>query len=112
MLGVAQIRKEKGKPLYTRIPNNDIALVTVAYSLYRYAESKDRYSLTVSEFYNENQAEGIYRQFGIDRQTFEKCLRSLQEERNHILNVQLNLGLDNINLREDLKSTDILKMML
>ena len=111
-LGVAQIRKEKGKPLYTRIPNNDIALVTVAYSLYRYAESKDRYSLTVSEFYNGNQDQGIYRQFGIDRQTFERCLRSLQEERNHILNVQLNLGLDNINLRDDLKSTDILKMML
>ena len=43
---------------------------------------------------------------------FERILRTLQEERNHVLNVQLNLGLDNINLREDISSADIIKMML
>ena len=43
---------------------------------------------------------------------FERILRTLQEERNHFLNVQLNLGLDNINLREDISSADIIKMML
>lgn len=111
-MGIAKITKEKGKPFYTRLPNNEISLVTTAYSLFRYAESKGRYSLTVSEFYNENQSEGIYRQFGIDQATLERCLRSLQEERNHVLNVQLNLGLDNINLREDISSSDIIKMML
>ena len=66
----------------------------------------------MSEFYAEGQTEGIYRELGLDRPVFERILRTLQEERNHVLNVQLNLGLDNINLREDISSTDIIKMML
>ena len=68
--------------------------------------------MTVSEFYDDEQKEGIYRQFGINRKTFEKLLLSLQEESNHVLNVELNMGLDNIILREDLKPIDILKLML
>ena len=66
----------------------------------------------MSEFFSDNQTEGIYREFGLDRPVFERILRTLQEERNHVLNVQLNLGLDNINLREDISSADIIKMML
>lgn len=104
----------KGKTVefVTRQPHTDISLVAVAYSLYRYAERKNRYSLTVSEFYDENQREGIYRQFGISKDTFERLLLSLQEESNHVLRVELNMGLDNIILREDLTHIDILKMML
>ena len=106
------LTKESGKLAVLRKTYNDISLAAVAYSLYRYAEKKDRYSLSVSEFYAEGQDDGIYRQFGIERQALERILRTLQEESNHVLNVQLNLGLDNINLREDLTSSDILKMML
>jgi len=104
--------RENGKLTINRIPYNEISLVAVAYSLFLYAESKKSFSLTLSEFYSDTQTEGIYRQFGIDRDVLEKTLRTLQEEKNHVLNVQLNLGLDNINLREDLTSVDILKMML
>ena len=106
------IKKEAGKVVLTRLPHNDISLVAVAYSLYRYAERQKRHMLTVSEFYDENQKEGIYRQFGISRETFEKLLLSLQEESNHVLRAELNMGLDNIILREDLTSKDILKLML
>ncbi len=108
------IIRAKGRSVDTvqRAPYNDISYKTVAYSLFRYAESKKRRSLTVSELYADGQDEGIYRQFGIDRSALERILRTLQEERNHVLNVQLNLGLDNINLREDISSTDIIKMML
>lgn len=87
-------------------------MVAAAYSLYQYAEKKKRYSLTVSDFYDDNQREGIYRQFGIDRELFEKLLLSIQEEKNHVLRVELNMGLDNIILREDLTSVDVLKLML
>lgn len=106
--------KAKGRSVETvmRAPYNDVSYKTVAYSLFRYAESKNRRSLTVSEFYAEGQDEGVYKQFGLDRPVFERILRTLQEERNHVLNVQLNLGLDNINLREDISSADIIKMML
>lgn len=109
---IVSLTKESGKLAVMRKTNNDISIAAVAYSLYVYAESKERRSLTVSEFYADGQDEGIYREFGIDRTVFERILRTLQEERNHVLNVQLNLGLDNINLRDDISSYDILKMML
>ena len=109
---VGVLGKEQNKVTLIRQPHDNISLVGLAYSLYRYAERKKRYSLNVSEFYDENQTEGIYRQFGISKETLESLLLSLQEESNHVLRVELNMGLDNIILREDLTSVDILKLML
>ena len=109
---VGVLGKEQNKVTLIRQPHNNISLEALAYSLYRYAERKKRYSLNVSEFYDENQTEGIYRQFGISKETLESLLLSLQEESNHVLRVELNMGLDNIILREDLTSVDILKLML
>lgn len=109
---VGVLSKEKNKVMLTRNAHTEISLCAVAYSLFRYAERQKRYSLTVSEFYDDNQKEGIYRQFGINKDTFERLLLSLQEESNHVLRAELNMGLDNIILRDDLKSIDILKMML
>lgn len=111
-LSVGLITKQNNKPIFNRIPYNKISLCAVAYSLFRYAERQKRYILTVSEFYEQGQTEGIYRQFGIDKDTFGRLLLSLQEESNHVLRAELNMGLDNIILRDDLKSIDILKMML
>lgn len=95
-----------------RRPHNDLSLVATAYSLYRYAEKNGRYSLTVSEFYNPEQKDGIVRQFGIERDAFERNLRSLEQDQNHVLRSELKMGLDNIILREDLKSEDILRLLL
>ena len=95
-----------------RYPHSSISLCAVAYSLFRYAERQNRFLLTISELYDENQREGIYRQFGIEKDTLASLLYSIQEESNHVLRVELNMGLDNIILRDDLKSIDILKMML
>lgn len=111
-LGVGKVIKSGNKTSVRRIINNDLAFVTVAYSLYRYAEKNGRYSLTVSEFYNPDQTEGIVRQFGIEREDFEQILRSLEQEQNQVLRAELKMGLDNINLREDLTSGDIIKLML
>ena len=98
--------------MITRRPHNELSMVAAAYSLYRYAERQKRFTLTVSEFYDENQKEGISRQFGIDKDVFERLLLSVQEEGNHVLRAELNMGLDNIILRDDLTSVDILKLML
>ena len=111
-VSVGVLSKDHNKVTIKRIPYNELSLVAAAYSLYRYAEKQKRFSLTVSEFYDENQKAGIYRQFGIDRDVFEKLLLSIQEESNHVLRVELNMGLDNIILRDDLTSLDILKLML
>ena len=99
------------KPALIRQPYNDISPVAVAYSLYRYAENKKRYALTVSELYDTKHTEGIYRQFGVSRERFETLLRTLKEDKNRVLNADLNMGLDNINLREDLSSMNILEML-
>jgi hypothetical protein len=99
------------KPAYVR-KSHDVSLVAFAYSLYRYAELHNRYSMTISEFYNNDQKEGVYRQFGLNREIFEQNLRSLQMDSNHVLRAELNMGLDNIILREDLSSFDIIKMLL
>lgn len=109
---VGVLGKEQNKVTLVRQPHDGISLVALAYSLYRYAERKKRYSLNVSEFYDENQTEGVYHQFGISKETFESLLLSLQEEGNHVLRAELNMGLDNIILREDLTSVDILRLML
>lgn len=100
------------KPALLRQPYNNISPVAVAYSLYRYAASKKRYALTVSELYDAKQTEGIYRQFGVSRERFETILRTLKEDKNRFLNADLNMGLDNINLREDLTAMDILTTLM
>lgn len=99
------------KTTFVRKPHTNISLVAFAYSLYRYAEINQRHSMTISEFYNEDQKEGIIRQFGITRDVFEQNLRTLHMDGNHILRAELNMGLDNIILREDLTSYDVLEML-
>ena len=111
-LGVGIVYKEKNKPVFIRRPHNELSLVAAAYSLYRYAEKSGRYSLTVSEFYDSEQKDGIVKQFGIEREPFEQILRSLEQDENHVLRAELKMGLDNIILREDLKSDDIINLML
>lgn len=109
---VGIVMKTGNKTSVVRKVHNELSLVATAYSLYRYAEKTGRYSLTVSEFYNPEQKEGIVRQFGIERDAFERNLRSLEADSNHVLRSELNMGLDNIILREDLKSDDILRLLL
>lgn len=111
-LQVGRVVKEKNKPVFLRGTYSDVSLAAVAYSLYKYAENQNRHDLTISELYNENQTDGLYRQFGIDKESLEKKLRTLQEESHHVLSADLNMGLDNINLRDDLTSLDVLKMLL
>ena len=111
-IGVGVLCQVDKKPALIRQPYNNISPVSVAYSLYRYAESKKRYALTVSELYDTKQTEGIYRQFGVPQERLETILRTLKEDKNRVLNADLNMGLDNINLREDLSSMDILKIFL
>lgn len=86
--------------------------ISVAYSLYRYANNKKRYSLTVSEFYMSEQRQGIYKEFGLPTEQFKNILRSLQENKHGLVRVDLVMGLDNISLREDLTYLDVLKLLL
>jgi hypothetical protein len=113
VLELSQLKK-KGNAIDTIIkkPYESIDSITVAYSLYRYANSKNRYNLTVSEFYAPEQKQGIYREFGVSKERFQNILRTFQENKNGIVKVDLVMGLDNISLREDLTYTEVLKLLL
>ncbi|HPP16735.1 MAG TPA: phosphoadenosine phosphosulfate reductase family protein, partial [Dictyoglomaceae bacterium] len=100
-----------GRERYVRkIGSNDIHPMAVLYSLYRYAISKNKYKLTVSELYREeNKDGGPYLIFGIERSALENILRWLQENKEELIRVNLTADLDNINLSEDI--TDYTKIL-
>jgi phosphoadenosine phosphosulfate reductase len=105
--------EKKGSTTYiSKMSYDDVSLITVAYSLYRYANSKNRYNLTVSELFAPEQKQGIYKEFGVSKERFQNILRTLQENKNGIVKVDLVMGLDNISLREDLTYTEVLKLLL
>jgi len=93
-----------------KIGTDEIHPMAIAYSLYKFAEDKRRYDLTVAEFYKQDCEGGPYKLFGISKFAFENNLRTLQEEKNQIVRVDLAADLDNIFLREDITSLDILEM--
>lgn len=108
-LGVLD-KKGKVTKTVTKVGRNEPNELSIAYFLYKNAEAKERYEWAVSDFYGNGEV-GPYELFGIKRDTFENCLRSLQENARSIISVDLVSGLDNIHLRSDIKSIDILKMM-
>ena len=55
---------------------------------------------------------GIVKEFAIEKSTLELALRTLNSAKDRILIAELNLGLDNITLREDLDSVSALKVLL
>lgn len=82
---------------------------TIAYSIYRYAEVKGVRSLRVSDFYQGECDGGPAFEFGIDKASLIKTLRTLNAAQNRLLTAELNMGLDSITLRDDITSLDILK---
>lgn len=106
--------KKKGRSYVSisKIGYDDINPISIAYSLYKYAEDTNRYSFTVSEMYSDKIQGGAYKIFGISQTSFENKLRSLQENKHRIIEIALVAGLDNINLREDLTSIEVLKLLI
>lgn len=97
---------------YIRGQHTELSEVALAYSIYKYAESKGIRSLTVSDFYADGCETGPAKEFAISKSTFTKLLRQLNSATNRVLIAELNMGLDSITLREDLNSMDILKQLV
>lgn len=107
-----EIQKRNSETIIRKAPFENVSSISVAYSIYRYANDKNRYNLTVSELYAPEQKQGIYKEFGVSKERFQNILRTLQENKNGIIKVDLVMGLDNISLREDLTYTEVLKLLL
>ncbi len=82
-------------------------LPTASIKLREYLGYRD---LTVSEVYDSRFDGGPYKLFGIPRSKLERVLRRLQEDPERILKIDLVSDLDNIFLRDDLDSLQILRI--
>ena len=102
----------KGNKRFTRKDGlENVPTIAIAYLLYRYASASKRYAFTVSDFIDNDEKMGAYNLFGLSRDNLENILRSLQENRNSVVRVDLTKGLDNINLREDLNYISLLELL-
>lgn len=90
----------------------DITDKGLAYCIYKYAEMQGIRSLRVADFYDPDCVNGPFKVLGISKSVFEKALRSLNSSSVRILTADLNMGLDNIALREDISSVSILQSLL
>ena len=93
-----------------KLGTDDINPLVIAYILYKVGEYYWRRDFTVSEFYNKEFIGGPFKLFGISRVKLEKILRGLQEDNNQLLRVDLTADLDNIYLKDDISSLDIIKI--
>ena len=100
------------KNYFKRGAHDDISNEALAYSLYKYASLKNVHSLRISDFYTNEIAGGVAKEFAISKSTFGNKLRSLNSNTNRVLTAELNMGLDSITLREDLNPITCLKMLI
>lgn len=99
------------KQKFRKISSVELTKSAVVYSLYKYSESRNVKSLRVKDLFIPENPYGIYKEFGISKGEFESLLRSLNSDVNRLLIAELNMGLDNITLRDDIKSDDVLDLV-
>ncbi len=106
------VKKGNAVVSITRNPYASVSPACAAYSLYRTAEEYKRYNFRLSEFYSGVLKGGVNSLFGTVEDNLKKLLRGLQQNPNAVVQVDLEKGLDNINLREDYTSLQVLKFIL
>lgn len=103
-------KSDISKTEFIRGNYNDLSEYALIYSLYRYAEITGQYTFRVSDLYDNTIQNGIVKEFGIDRQSLVKLLRTLNSSSNRLLVAELNMGLEHITLKEDITAFEALKM--
>jgi phosphoadenosine phosphosulfate reductase len=104
--------ESKDNKLMMRGAYEDISEKGLAYSLYKFAEMHGVRSLRMADFYEPDCINGLGKVFGITKSIFDKALRALNSSSVRILNADLNMGLDNISLRDDISSVSIVESHL
>lgn len=99
---------DKQKPRYIKNPCEDVTVEAVAYSLFKYAETKGIRSFRISDLFGNDELFGIVKEFGITKNELEKCVRTLNSASNRVVIAELNMGLDHLTLREDISSETVL----
>lgn len=95
--------QENGKTSIRGV-HGELSPAGLAYSLYKFAETRGVRFLRIADFYADNCEGGPAKVFGITKPQFEKILKSLNSMDNRVLIAELNMGLDSITLRDDLNA--------
>lgn len=88
-----------------------LSIEAIAYSLFKYAEAHDIREFRVSNLYDLETQDGIYRQFGVPKPQLIKALNVLSTNKERILIAELNMGLDHITLSSEIDSISVLKKL-
>ncbi len=107
--------KEKNRVIsLTRTAWHNPAPRVVLYSLYKFAEEcGEYYQFTLNRLLNHDiDSDGVSPTeiFGLDRGTMEKLLSGLSVNYPEFINASFTLDLDNITLRSDKSSQDVLEL--
>ena len=114
-LGFGEAIKEKNHATgIIRRPCSNPEPLVVLYALFKFAEAcKDYYQFTLTRLLDHDiESDGVSptQIFGLDRETMEKILNGLAVNYPEFITVSFNLDLDNITLRNDKTSADVLKL--
>ena len=96
---------------YQKKPFIFVERAAIAYSLYKYSEVKNIRSLNISDLYSNDNNIGVYKEFGISKEEMKTQLRSLNSDSERVLIAELNMGLENITLRENLNAFECLRLL-
>ena len=111
--GEMEFEKKKATSL-TRFPWVDPDELTILYSLYKFAEACGDYKqFTLSRLLDTDiESDGItpVQLFGLDKDTLSTLLKGLSANYPDYINVTFTLNLDNITLRDDKTSKDVLTL--
>ena len=99
------------KKSLSRSEYTGLSEVAVAYSLYKFAEKNNAYSLRVKDFYGADYENGIAKEFCLTNGTFEKILRTLNSAKDRVLIAELNMGLNHITLFQELTPLEVIKRL-
>ncbi|EHP87595.1 DUF4007 family protein [Methanotorris formicicus] len=108
-LKVGVVEKKGNKRHVSKIGTNEIHPLVIGYILYKIGEERNITEFTVSQLYEEDWG-SPYNLFGVSRERLENTLRYLQEK--DLISVDLVAGLDNIRLKDYIKSIDIVDMIV
>ena len=106
-----RLMEQRDKQNYVKTNYNDASREVIAYSIYKFAQSKNISELRVADLYDDSNKCGVYREFGINKDILINQLRSLNSDINPVLTATFNMGLDHISLRSELNPLSVLKLL-
>ena len=89
---------------------DDLSVEALAYSVFKFAISKETNMFRVSDLYRPEEEHGAYKEFRISKDILLRKLRALTADKDRVLTADLSMGLEHITIRDDLSILDLLAL--